>query len=509
MGGGLMQLVAYGAQDVYLTGNPQITFFKVVYRRHTNFAMESIQQTFNGTADFGKRVSCTISRNGDLIHRMYLQVDIPAVDISGASFRWIDSLGHFLISTAELQIGGQRIDFHYGDWLEIFNELTLPSGLKAGYQRMIGNTYALTTTESGTSLDGKYEKPQTTLYIPLQFFFCRNPGLALPLIALQYHEVVINIEFARAASCYMAGGNGTPTPTMLNPNLQNASLYVDYIYLDTDERRRFAQVSHEYLIDQLQFTGEETFTGSTFKSRLNFNHPVKELVWVVQRSDVVDNNVNQWCNYTTQRCVDGAVVDYNDTGLNVWSNNQYATTTQTVAGLSDAGIFGGRESGNANQWAGENALNYGGLGPVTGSSLYAATISGGLVPATASGQLTNPHVFGGPGAQNCVWAAKLLLNGHDRFSERKGTYFNLVQPYQHHTNIPDSPGINVYSFAVKPEDHQPSGTCNMSRIDNATLLLSVHPDIASSNLNKKLRVYAVNYNVLRIMSGMGGLAYSN
>jgi hypothetical protein len=505
-----MQLVAYGAQDVYLTGNPQITFFKVVYRRHTNFAMESIQQTFNGTADFGKRVSCTISRNGDLIHRMYLQVDIPAVDISGTSFRWIDSLGHFLISTAELQIGGQRIDFHYGDWLEIFNELTLPSGLKAGYQRMIGNTYSLTTTEGGSA--GTIEKPQTTLYIPLQFFFCRNPGLALPLIALQYHEVVINIEFARSASCYMAATNVSATPTLLNPNLQNASLYVDYIYLDTDERRRFAQVSHEYLIDQLQFTGEETFTGSTFKSRLNFNHPVKELVWVVQRSDVVDNNVNQWCNYTTQRCVDGAVVDYNDTGLNVWSNNQYATTTQTVAGLSDAGIFGGRETGIANQWAGENALNYGGLGAATGATgnaLYATSATAGAVPTTGSNQLTNPHVFGGPGAQNCVWAAKLLLNGHDRFSERKGTYFNLVQPYQHHTNIPESPGINVYSFAVKPEDHQPSGTCNMSRIDNATLLLSVHPDIASSNLVKKLRVYAVNYNVLRIMSGMGGLAYSN
>jgi len=310
----------------------------------------------------------------------------------------------------------------------------------------------------------------------------------------------------------MAATNVSATPTLLNPNLQNASLYVDYIYLDTDERRRFAQVSHEYLIDQLQFTGEETFTGSTFKSRLNFNHPVKELVWVVQRSDVVDNNVNQWCNYTTQRCVDGAVVDYNDTGLNVWSNNQYATTTQTVAGLSDAGIFGGRETGNANQWAGENALNYGGLGAATGATgnaLYATPTTAGAVPTTGSNQLTNPHVFGGPGAQNCVWAAKLLLNGHDRFSERKGTYFNLVQPYQHHTNIPESPGINVYSFAVKPEDHQPSGTCNMSRIDNATLLLSVHPDIASSNLVKKLRVYAVNYNVLRIMSGMGGLAYSN
>jgi hypothetical protein len=508
-------------QDVYLTGNPQITFFKVVYRRHTNFAMESIQQTFNGTADFGKRVSCTISRNGDLISRVYLQVDIPSVSISGSSFRWVDSLGHFLLNTIELQIGGQRIDFHYGDWLEIFNELTLPPGLQAGYQTMVGNTYALTTTESGDGTSTTIEKPQTTLYIPLQFFFCRNPGLALPLIALQYHEVVINIEFSRAAQCYIVGGTDqSPIPSMLNPNLQNASLYVDYIYLDTDERRRFAQVSHEYLIDQLQFTGEETFTGSTYKSRLNFNHPVKELVWVVQRQDVVDNGVNQWCNYTTQLALNHPVVNYNDTGINQWSQNQYPSETSYVSGLSNAGLLYGRESNPANQYNGYTAYNtLSGAAPVSGPIAPALGSTTGspaqpidpltLLPAVPGGGLTYPHVYGGPGAQNCVWAAKLLLNGHDRFSERKGTYFNLVQPYQHHTNIPVSPGINVYSFALKPEEHQPSGTCNFSRIDNATLLLSVHPDISSSNLIKKLRVYAVNYNVLRIMSGMGGLAYSN
>jgi hypothetical protein len=320
---------------------------------------------------------------------------------------------------------------------------------------------------------------------------------------------------------------------MLNPNLQNASLYVDYIYLDTDEHRRFAQVSHEYLIDQLQFTGEETFTGSTYKSRLNFNHPVKELIWVVQRQDVVDNGANQWCNYTTQRALNGHIVDYNDTGINGWSEIQFPSDTSYVAGLSNAGLLYGRETNPANQYNGFTAYNVlntaqptQGNPPGAWNSMNAAQLQAGwpvqpisannnptnlnnLGPLLPNSALTYPHVYGGLGAANCVWAAKLLLNGHDRFSERKGTYFNLVQPYQHHTNIPDSPGINVYSFALKPEEQQPSGTCNMSRIDNATLLLTVHPDIASTNLNKKLRVYAVNYNVLRIMSGMGGLAYSN
>ena len=165
MGGGLMQLVAYGAQDIYLTGNPQITFFKVVYRRHTNFAMEAIEQTFNGTADWGKRVTATISRNGDLIHRMYLQVTLPRVKCSGSSkcFRWVNYVGHVLVQDVEIEIGGQKIDKHYGDWLTIWNELTQQPGLQVGYDNMVGNTIALT----GTGLN---ETEETTLYIPFQFW---------------------------------------------------------------------------------------------------------------------------------------------------------------------------------------------------------------------------------------------------------------------------------------------------------------------------------------------------
>ena len=212
-----MQLVAYGAQDIYLTGNPQITFFKVVYRRHTNFSMEAIEQTLNGTVSLGNKVSCTVSRNGDLVHRVYLQVDL-----SGATSA--SEYGHSLIKSVEVEIGGQRVDRHTGEWLHIWNELTQEAGKKEGYKAMIGNV--------------DDDSASRTLYVPLQFWFCRNPGLALPLIALQYHEVKINVEFASSL------GNSV---TMSS----NAKLYVDYIYLDTDERRRFAQISHEYLIEQL------------------------------------------------------------------------------------------------------------------------------------------------------------------------------------------------------------------------------------------------------------------
>tara|TARA_B100001113_G_scaffold132206_1_gene108169 strand:- start:10182 stop:11585 length:1404 start_codon:yes stop_codon:yes gene_type:complete len=467
MGGGLMQLVAYGAQDIYLTGNPQITFFKVVYRRHTNFSMEAIEQTFNGSADFGKRVTCTVSRNGDLMHRVYLQVTVPAVTAadSTSSFRWVNWLGHVLIKNVEVEIGGQRIDKHYGDWMHIWNELTQTAGHKVGYANMVGNVPRLTqfTPDGGST-------PEVDLYIPLEFWFCRNPGLSLPLIALQYHEVKINLEFRSASECYA----GHPSET---PSLEAASLYVDYIYLDTDERRRFAQVSHEYLIEQLQFTGDESVSSVSNKIKLNFNHPCKELVWVVQKDDHVDSskmtNGKQWFNYTD--AVDstwktGTPVDPFGGGL-VNYNLQ-------LSNLNDSTI----------DTAGDSTLSFENSdGVTTGNYLAMSEVDNGFNP---------------------VLSAKLQLNGHDRFSERLGRYFNLVQPYQHHTNVPAT-GINVYSFGLKPEEHQPSGTCNMSRIDNATLQLTLTAATVSGNSDAKVRVYATNYNVLRIMSGMGGLAYSN
>ena len=355
MGGGLMQLVAYGAQDVYLTGDPQITYFKVVYRRHTNFSMECIEQTFNGTAAASSKVSCTISRNGDLIAGMHLQFTQPAASAI-TTFAQV-------VSEVEVEIGGQKIDKHYGSWLDIWYGISTPADkVKTELLGVAGDSGATpaTTGEVG--------------FVPLQFWFNRNVGLALPLIALQYHEVKLNITFA----------DFTQATT--------ASLWVDYIYLDTEERKRFAQMSHEYLIDQLQFPGSETMSNSSNRARLNFNHPVKELIWKPTRTG------------------GGAVV---------------------------------------------------------------------------------------------LSAIKLMLNGHDRFAARDGRYFTKLQKYYHHTvcnTIADD--VHVYSFALRPEEHQPSGTCNFSRIDNATLSFN-------GSAPGTVDIFAVNYNVLRVVSGMGGLAYSN
>lgn len=562
MGGGLMQLVAYGAQDIYLTGNPQITFFKVVYRRHTNFAIEAIEQVFTGNVQLGNRAQCTVSRNGDLINMVYLQVRLPGLDISNvtnpnppggapgatlggtiptaattpgpvpyapgtgtgnaldpfqggngaggvpAAFpieaAYVNSIGHAIIDVVSVEIGGQIIDTQYGLWLEIWDELTQTAEKWAGYNEMVGKYPNPGGILGNASFNRVY-------YVPLMFWFCRNPGLSLPLIALQYHEVKINIQFRDRSQVFtlVSPHNGS-RPFLTDPDAQygpptqgppaiQASLFIDYVYLDTEERRRFAQMSHEYLIDQLQTLAPQGITlqslsSGQFRENLNFNHPVKEIVWVFSRSDNAPYNTstpnvlfNDWFNFST--APPGSV--YPQQYLDVMSNN-------------------------------ENS------------------------------------------------GALLKLNGHNRFQPRPASYFRLVQPYQHHTRIP-SKHIYVYAFGLRPEEHQPSGTLNFSRIDNAELSFFLSGDAAAVNatiepdpyngtgsaqggnpmwpdlyptwpkwlqpfntvpsgggppvkqdvkytyldayapqgISYAVTIFAVNYNVLRIMSGMGGLAYSN
>jgi len=431
MGGGLMQLVAYGAQDIYLTGQPQITFFKSVYRRHTNFAIESIQQTINGSVATGSRVSVTISRNGDLLKNLWIQYNPKELVQSGATGLAAD-MSHALLQILEIEIGGQLIDRHYGSWLTIWRDLTEcnPTGaqgeLTAGGQEPALNValdpgpstkyQRMSYTHQAGSATSTTAAPSEA-YIPMRFWFCRNPGLAIPLIALQYHEVKFNITFNQTSSfCF-----GSSPVTGLSTSC-NLAVYADYVYLDTTERRQFAQNAHEYLIDQLQAQQEASSgTSTTNTIRLNFNHPVKELVWIGAPQALT-------------------------TGTNSANN--------TVGSATPSSIIGSTSS-------------------FTGA--------------------TTPLV------------SKIILNGTDRFTARNLKYFTRNQIWESHTGfgatgVADS--IAVYSFALRPEEHQPSGTCNFSRIDTAQLYFS--GDVVNS-----LNIYAVNYNVLRIMSGMGGLAYSN
>ena len=528
MGGGLMQLVAYGAQDVYLTGQPQITFWKVTYRRHTNFAMESIENTFNGQADFGRRVQCTVSRNGDCAYKTYLQVTLPEIGQSDASFaRWLDYPGEQLINMVEVEIGGQRIDRQYGDWMHIWNQLTLTTEAERGYNKMVGQTTQLTyiTDPDFAEIDQpcsdlspaavctpRKTLPETTLYVPLQFWFCRNPGLALPLIALQYHEVKINVEFRPIDECLWAVNStlssGPKASSAYSKSLVAASLYVDYIFLDTDERRRMAQNPHEYLIEQLQFTGDESIGSSSNKIKLNFNHPCKELVWVVQPDANVDFCTSLTSGSLLYKALGAQPFNYTD-AIDALPNAIHAFAGPGTASSgdfinTDTGLFvdGGADFVSGTGWSSTyDSVIGGGAGTEPVDEGSSVSDAGAFVLAETA---LNMHCWG----QNPVVTAKLQLNGQDRFSEREGTYFDLVQPYQHHTRNPDT-GINVYSFALRPEEHQPSGTANFSRIDNANLQLVVSFNAIGGNKTAKVRVYATNYNVLRVMSGMAGVAYSN
>ena len=432
MGGGLMQLVAYGAQDIYLTGNPQITFFKVVYRRHTNFSMEAIIQTFNGSVGTGESVlTATISRNGDLVSNLWLDVNMNSgvyADDTPTWTNWTNNTGHALVKECEIEIGGQRIDRHYSQWLDVWNELTDHDESEwIGLNKHAAKNAYLQSTTGDTPLDN------LRLYVPLKFWFCRNPGLALPLIALQYHEVKLKLT-TRPVISLVNTDNRLEGGAAVVPIVD---LYADYIYLDTDERRRFAQVSHEYLIEQVQ--REEI--GMSSDTTLNFNHPVKELIWVVQDDNAATEGTN---------------------------NLSSVDATANVAGT------------------------------IVNSSDYFCYLSNKTTAGT--------EVINGQTSQETFTTMKLQLNGHDRFSERNASYFRICQPIQAGHKVP-SKHVYCYSFALKPEEHQPSGTCNFSRIDNAKMIFT--RDISTDWLDDTLTVYAINYNVLRIMSGMGGLAYSN
>jgi hypothetical protein len=501
MGGGLMQLVAYGAQDIYLTGNPQITFFKVVYRRHTNFSMESIEQTISGTPSTSGNSTVTISRNGDLVYKIYVTLDAETV-----------TEGSDIVSEVELEIGGQRIDRHYKEWMQIWEELSTPESKAIGLKSMKCDIGTRGTTGVGM------------LQVPLEFWFCRNPGLALPLIALQYHEVKLKFTW---------GGSHNPAAS---------KVIADYIYLDTDERRRFAQVSHEYLIEQVQ---RQQFTSSDgLNAKLNFNHPVKELIWTSGSTLYTDailklNGHDRFSKQKPEYFQIRQPYDYHtavprqnlpssgapstitlfssEVDIPADASNPAFTVTQPAntvildvglivtdaftTGAGDTGFDVGTAAAGKQICDGANAVNNDASEVIAGAVLStgsagvpnAGATTLGFADAAPLHTTSVRTIHGTVDTANAVTAA-----GKAKMFITVANSSNVSRTSQL------TKKINVYSFALKPEEHQPSGTCNFSRIDNAQLNFTGTPDGSAT-----ISVYAVNYNVLRIMSGMGGLAYSN
>ncbi len=564
-----MQLVAYGAQDVYLTGNPQITFFKVVYRRHTNFSMECIEQPLD-SARFGGRHTVQVLRNGDLAGRMYLKTDLPGLDVSGSGqVAWCRRPGHAILNYIECTVGGSQVDKHWGQWYDLWYELTHTVDQERGYNKMVGDVPACTTLADTVA--------GYTVYVPLQFWFNRNTGLALPLIALQYHEVRFNIEFNRLSDCLVKTNGATVVALTTDPlnatgDLSDTSILVDYIYLDQEERRRMAQVGHEYLIEQVQHNGEESLTGSNQKFKLDFNHPCKELVWAV-RCGFLSDNTDQFLAYYNGDAAATLQAAANNLAYGMVSNATFTGATQ-VSALSGVSIESvpvntvGLINVTASGVAFTFVVTNNGTGAYAGVGLYvnplaisgisnkvsALTVQVTIAPgastpsaisadnvvadthtltladvsvptndltdnraANSDVNVSQPFNYGLDlaGNGNPIATAKIQLNGHDRFDQQTGDYFNYVQPYQHHTRTP-ADGVNVYSFGLHPEQHQPSGTANLSRIDTTQLFLTFADALKAKRVStvnvatdSLLWIFAFSYNVFRIMSGMGGLAYAN
>jgi hypothetical protein len=460
---------------------------------------------------------------------MYLRATLGGGDTgaSGLQWGWVSNVGHAVIDNYYLEIGGTQIDKQYGDWLNIWYELTHKVGQERGYARMVGNVPA--NTGLATSHDSY------VVNVPLQFFNCRHDGLGIPLIALQYHEVRIYFEFVQLQYLTVSQyGTGSPLVWVTKPTL-DASLWVDYVYLDQEERKRFAQATHEYLIEQVQFPSTESVNTVSTRTRLSFNHPCKFLAWVVRLGRYTSGN--RFLAYNAQ---DTSALLLQATKRFVLG---WATQVSGVMTLNGDFILPNAAL-NAVYKAYYNAAK-----PiVVDTNLFDVdnvTITGALLPIEVVSQSadafeTNASTSGaairygsGDGAaandivvyqydnyglqidrsENPVQLGLLQLNGHDRFDQRDGDYFNYVQPYQCFSNTPND-GVNVYSFALTPEEHQPSGTCNFSRIDNATLALTLGRANESAttfknlylNTDCDLNIYAFNYNVLRVMSGMAGLA---
>jgi hypothetical protein len=523
--------------------------------------MECIEHSLNGNPDFGRRASVTITRNGDLISKMYLYVRLDTVAPSTDSkFAWVRRVGHALIKSVEVEIGGSKIDKQYGTWLNIWYELARHAGDgERGFLKMIGDVPELTTYNGDV-------KREYILYIPLKFWFNRHVGLALPLIALQYHEVRLHFEFSNAEDVIVANKH-FKSHDMKCVRMKDALILVDYIYLDSEERRRFAQVGHEYLIEQLQFTGEESVQTTTGKYKLDFNHPTKELVWAMKNGNYSTgkafpcySNLDDWtlaiddcaCKILRESIalLEGDVLEDDGYGNDLIVVNGESCPDGGNWQRFEAGACRATENGKVTVvnnsasktlWVNTDSLKvnaysltdkiHGHIVVDEECLISISNVSSELtvrdlsipvelmtdcryLPEVDDVCINQCHNFGtlvdGTGVP--FEYALLQLNGHDRFDRREGAYFNYVQPDQHHTNTP-ADGINVYAFAIHPEQHQPSGTANLSRIDNTQLNIwfadpTAGPGLPSLNFfnaDNKLYIFAFSYNVNkqtpRIVSG--------
>jgi hypothetical protein len=563
MAGGLLQLIAYGAQDIYLTNDPQITFFKVVYRRHTNFSLQTFEKTFNDAPDFGKKSKVKLYRLGDLATKMYLRVILNKITgTKGIKFAWIRRIGHAMIRQIDIEIGGNIIDRHYGTWLDIWYELARQGKHDNGYDKLIGDTDELTKYNDS-------DKPEYILYIPLQFWFNRHWGLALPLISIQYHDIYINVEFEKKDKLIVRCDTFN---NFSDVKIIEVGLVTDYVYLDMDERKRFSVIAHEYLIEQVQYYGDESLEESPKRLLLDFKHPTKELIWAMRNGNYITgkkflcySNKEDWtaeileCSklilYQSMILLKGPTYGFDSAGNRIIIEPGTPPPDFGKWEEFEPGVFkllssnGNFEVTNQSQinslWININSLTIGDYSItdkinaiifVTDTNLITIEdIKSGILDRDISFpvdlitdtrlsksedvcvyQFSNYGLFI-TGKWNPLSYALLEYNGNNRVEKRDGRFFGDLQPYMHHSNTPIN-GINLYSFAVEPEKLQPTGTSNLSKIENIVLTLwfddtsnpnKILPPLEILSLDSRLFIYGFSYNIFRIISGLTGLSYND
>lgn len=456
-----MSLLAVGAQDEYIHVGPEMSYFRQVYRKCTNFSMESVRMTFQTSPVLeasGTSYTCRIARVGDLLQQMYLSFELPDIySDDDLRFRWIKNIANHMIVSYSVRLDSVLIDQKWGEWMDIWNELTLTQEKKWAYDRMSGNVEEFTNPKSLMPLvrvvnnrlyystypvsEGP-DRPsirRRRLYVPLDFWFCKNPSLALPLIGLQYQNVEVTIELRRVEELYQVFDRATGmhmSPAKFRSFPRNAgkdvsisrfltfagagtrrstidlNAYIDcnFYFLDEAERRKIAATNADYLVERVYRSSQEGILTNTTVD-LKIANPVKETVWAMRRTDA--NEYNEWANYT------------------------------------------------------------------------AAYPENPNFPILAS--------------------AKIMWNGLERMEEKPAAYFQYLQPYQHHTSSPRD-GIYSYSYAIYPEKVQPSGTFNATAIQKIQMYFTTetYPDVQEY----EVMIYTVYYNIFRIFGGSGNMAFT-
>lgn len=499
MGGGLVQLAGYGLQDMYLTYQPTITFFKMVYKRHTNFSCESIQQLFQNKPDFGGRYTCNIAKNGDLMGQIFLCITLPNIPtlvdtnfinqdinlINTAFTAWTEKIGYAILNSIEFEVGGQVVDKLYGDWLNIWTELTQKYN-KKGVDKIIGNVDQLTRYFNG---HGSY-----LLQIPLPFYFCKYKGLALPLVALEYSDVKINVEFNNLLDVLIVGPTNyiqiNENVVNFNPNelisqtVNNVVTYGKFIKFDEITQRLYYMIVNNStaFVSSYNIVGLNTgYIVTPNSSPVNYLSKIQSVF-----------NFDNITLGSTYLMVDYIFLDGAERLKFARSNHEY---------LIEHIQYDNEKMLINNNNKIKIVYNH----PV--KSLFFVTQYDYVSVSSLKDVFNYTTNIDKKKGTNIVNQVSFLLNGKDRITPRSSQYYSWIQNFQNFSNAANE-GINVYSFALKNEEYQPSGACNFSRIDDITMVLTVDKSVSYNN-PAKARIYALTYNVLRIINGVAGLAFDS